>query len=78
MKRVDGLTFLEYLKSRFMILDGATGTALQQHGMMPGICPEKYALDNPQALRDIQRAYVEAGTRALYTFTMGANILKAS
>lgn len=76
MKRVDGLTFLEYLKSRFMILDGATGTALQQHGMMPGICPEKYALDNPQALRDIQRAYVEAGTRALYTFTMGANSLK--
>lgn len=76
MKKIDGLNFLDYLKNRIMILDGATGTALQQHGMMPGVCPELYALENPQVLRNIQNQYIEAGTRAIYTFTMGANALK--
>lgn len=56
-----------------MILDGATGTYLQQHGMEPGICPELYALEHPHVLADVQRRYIDAGTRALYTFTMGAN-----
>lgn len=76
MKKIDGLTFLDYIKKKIMILDGATGTALQQHGMMPGICPELYALENPQVLREIQQQYIEAGTRAIYTFTMGANAFK--
>jgi 5-methyltetrahydrofolate--homocysteine methyltransferase len=76
MKRIDGLTFLEYLQNKILLLDGATGTALIRHGMAPGVCPELYALENPQALADIQRAYIEAGSRALYTFTMGANALK--
>jgi Methionine synthase I (cobalamin-dependent), methyltransferase domain len=73
MKTVDGLGFLDYLKKRILILDGATGTALQRHGMLPGVCPELYALQNPNALRDIQKRYMQAGSRALYTFTMGAN-----
>ncbi len=76
MKTIDGLSFLEYLKQRILLLDGATGTALQQHGMPSGICPELYALQNPDALRDIQQQYINAGSRALYTFTMGANSYK--
>ena len=76
MKRIDGLTFLEYLKTRIMLLDGATGTALQQNGMMPGICPELYALEHPEVLREVQQQYIDAGTRAIYTFTMGANEFK--
>ncbi len=76
MKRVDGLTFLEYIKERFLILDGATGTFMIKNGMKPGACPELFALEHPELLRDIQQQYMKAGSRALYTFTMGANALK--
>ena len=38
--------------------------------------PEQYAIENPSVLHDVQNAYVEAGSRALYTFTMGANAHK--
>jgi len=73
MKRIDGLTFLEYIQHNFLILDGATGTYLQENGMSPGVCPELFALNNPHVLRDIQKQYIDAGSRAIYTFTMGAN-----
>lgn len=76
MKQVDGLTFLEYIQQRFLILDGATGTYMQSNGMSPGICPEHFALNNPQVLQDIQRKYIKAGSRAIYTFTMGGNAHK--
>ncbi len=76
MKRIDGLTFLEYIRQRFLILDGATGTYLQSNGMSPGVCPELFAMQNKPVLFDIQRKYIEAGSRAIYTFTMGANSLK--
>lgn len=78
MKRIDGLTFLEYIRERFLILDGATGTYLHGHGMSPGVCPELFAAENKPVLFDIQRKYIEAGSRAIYTFTMGANSLKLS
>ncbi len=76
MKRIDGLTFLEYIQQKFLILDGATGTYMQNNGMSPGVCPELFALNNPQVLRDIQKQYIKAGSRAIYTFTMGGNKLK--
>lgn len=78
MKKIDGFTFLEYIQQRFLILDGATGTYLQSNGMAPGVCPELFAMQNKEILRDIQRRYIDAGSRAIYTFTMGANSLKLS
>ncbi len=78
MKRIDGLTFLEYIKQRFLILDGASGTYMQSKGMSPGICPELFAVQNKHLLIDIQRQYINAGSRAIYTFTMGANSHKLS
>ncbi|MGI5848918.1 MAG: homocysteine S-methyltransferase family protein [Christensenellales bacterium] len=76
MKKIDGLHFLDYLKEKIMILDGATGTYLQQNGMRPGVCPEVFALEHPQILREVQQRYVTSGSKALYTFTMGANAYK--
>lgn len=76
MKRVDGLTFSEYIKKRLLILDGATGTFLLQNGLKPGQCPELFAAQNADLLVDIQRRYLEAGSRALYTCTFGANAIK--
>lgn len=76
MKKVDGLGFLDYIKERFLILDGATGTFLQQNGMQPGVCPEGFALENPAVLKEIQQRYIEAGARAIYTSTLGGNAKK--
>ena len=76
MKKIDGLSFLEYIKRRLLILDGATGTFLLENGLKPGECPELFAAQNPDLLRDVQRRYLDAGSRAIYTCTLGANAIK--
>lgn len=59
-----------------LILDGATGTQLQKRGYTGDECPESWTLNNPQAILDIQRSYVEAGSRVIYAPTFGANRVK--
>ena len=59
-----------------MILDGATGTQLQKRGYTGEECAESWILRHPQAILEIQRAYVEAGSRVLYAPTFGANRVK--
>jgi methionine synthase (B12-dependent) (EC 2.1.1.13) len=68
--------FRDLFEKGIVILDGATGTQLFRRGMPPEACPEKWAADNPEALMDVQRSYVECGSQVLYTFTMGGNALK--
>ncbi|MGI6028313.1 MAG: homocysteine S-methyltransferase family protein [Candidatus Heteroscillospira sp.] len=55
------------------LLDGATGTELQKRGMERGVCPEKWVLEHPAAIQEIQRAYAAAGSMAVYAPTFGAN-----
>ncbi len=54
------------------LLDGATGSNLQKAGMPRGCCSEQWILDNPQALTQLQRQYVEAGAQVLYAPTFQA------
>ena len=56
-----------------IILDGATGTQLQLRGMPKGVCTETWVLEHPEALLDLQRKYVEAGSQVLMAPTFGAN-----
>ena len=56
-----------------ILLDGATGTQLQQRGMPQGVCTETWVLEHPDALVDLQRAYVAAGSQILMAPTFGAN-----
>ena len=56
-----------------MILDGATGTSLIRAGMPTGVCPEKWILDHPDVLREIQSRYFESGSDAVLAPTFGAN-----
>ena len=55
------------------LMDGATGTELQKRGMPLGACTEQWALEHPEVLLELQRAYVEAGAQVLVTPTLGAN-----
>ena len=59
-----------------LILDGATGTELQKRGFTGGDCAETWVLEHPEAILEIQRAYVEAGSRVVYAPTFGANRTK--
>lgn len=53
-------------------LDGATGSNLQKAGMPKGCCTEKWVLENPEILQDLQRAYAASGSQILYAPTFQA------
>lgn len=58
-----------------VLLDGATGSNLRAAGMPVGVSPELWVLEHPEVLLDLQRSYVEAGSRILYAPTFSANRL---
>ncbi|MBQ6678318.1 MAG: homocysteine S-methyltransferase family protein [Clostridia bacterium] len=64
------------IKDRSIILDGATGTLLQAAGLLPGELPETWALTHPDAIREVHRSYLEAGSDLIAADTFGANRLK--
>jgi len=68
--------FREWVLQKVRILDGATGTFLQNNGMPTGVCPEKWVLENPDVLREVQAEYIKNGSNIVYAFTFGANALK--
>ncbi len=68
--------FKKWILKEVRILDGAMGTELQKKGMPIGACPEKWALEHPESVADIQKKYVENGADIIYTCTFGGNGLK--
>ena len=58
------------------IFDGAMGTMLQAGGLQPGACPELMNIENPEVVKNIHRAYIEAGATIIETNTFGASPLK--
>ncbi|MBO5340722.1 MAG: homocysteine S-methyltransferase family protein [Oscillospiraceae bacterium] len=73
------MEFRELLRSPApVLLDGGMGTMLQARGLKPGEYPELAALDHPDWLFDIHRAYVDAGARIISANTFGANREKLS
>ena len=64
--------FHEMAANGILLLDGATGSNLQKAGMPRGCCTERWILEHPQALTELQRRYAEAGSRILYAPTFQA------
>jgi 5-methyltetrahydrofolate--homocysteine methyltransferase len=58
---------------RVIVADGATGTMLLAAGLPAGTPPERWVLENPDPIRNLQRAYVEAGSDLIIACTFGAN-----
>ena len=56
-----------------IVMDGATGTELMARGMPRDAITEQWVLEHPEALLEIQRAYVRAGSQILLAPTFGAN-----
>ena len=64
--------FHQKLAAGVRFLDGATGSNLQKAGMPRGCCAEKWILEHPDALVDLQRRYAQAGSQILYAPTFQA------
>lgn len=56
-----------------LIADGATGTMLQRAGLPRGMSPERWNLDNPDAVRALHRGYLKAGADIILTNTFGGS-----
>lgn len=65
------MSFLARLGKEILLFDGAMGTMLQAAGLPPGGCPERWNLERPEVIRDIHRAYVEAGAQIVETNSFG-------
>jgi 5-methyltetrahydrofolate--homocysteine methyltransferase len=68
--------FLGAVNERVVVLDGAMGTELDKRGMPVGYCRELWNVEEPDKVRDIHRAYIEAGADAVLTNTFGGSRLK--
>lgn len=68
--------FRNLINSGVVILDGATGTNLQNAGMPGNVCPEQWILEHPDVMRNLQRSYVTAGSQILYAPTFTGNRIK--
>ncbi len=60
----------------YLYLDGATGSNLVRAGMPSGVCPERWILEHPDVMLELQKQYVAAGTNILYAPTFTANRIK--
>lgn len=52
-----------------VLLDGAMGTALQAAGLPPGVLPERWLSERPEAIRAVHAAHAAAGASVLLSCT---------
>lgn len=67
---------LDLLNNKIVILDGATGSNLMLAGMPVGACPEKWILENPDALVNLQKNYINNGSDIVLAPTFTGNRIK--
>jgi len=73
-------SFLEILKTKIIVFDGATGTHLQSQNLTPDDfggehlagCNEHLVISKPDAVRAVHQDYLEAGCDVIETNTFGA------
>lgn len=60
-------------QSKTILLDGAMGTMLMSKGLEAGQAPERMNLERPEIVKEIHKAYIEAGSMLILTNSFGAN-----
>ena len=68
----------DFLKDNVVIMDGGTGTLLQQAGLGLGELPERWNMSHASVVTKIHKEYFDAGSNIVCTNTFGANALKYS
>ena len=56
---------------KIFLLDGATGTYLQNHGLEPGGCPELMNKENPEIISSMADIYFKNGSDIVLTNSFG-------
>lgn len=59
-----------------LLLDGGMGSELLARGLPRGTPPERWDLDRGDAITEVHRAYVDAGSIAIHTNTFGGNPIR--
>jgi 5-methyltetrahydrofolate--homocysteine methyltransferase len=67
---------LDLVKTRTVLFDGALGTELMARGLGPGVPPELWNAERPEAVREIHAAYFAAGSDVVSTNSFGGTPLK--
>lgn len=70
------MNFLERLGKDIIFFDGAMGTMLQKSGLKTGEIPETWNIIKPDKLKNIHKAYLDAGCNVISANTFGANKFK--
>ncbi|ADH87145.1 bifunctional homocysteine S-methyltransferase/methylenetetrahydrofolate reductase [Desulfurivibrio alkaliphilus] len=68
--------FLEYIRERVLLADGALGSYLYAKGIELGKNIERLNLADPDLVYSVHEEYIRAGSRLIETNTFGANRLK--
>ncbi len=63
------------LAERVVLLDGAMGTALVEHGLPVGTPPDLWNLERPDCVLAVHQSYIAAGSDVIQTNTFGASPL---
>ncbi|MBI5837451.1 MAG: bifunctional homocysteine S-methyltransferase/methylenetetrahydrofolate reductase [Candidatus Eisenbacteria bacterium] len=69
-------TFLEQLRARPLLGDGAMGTLLFLRGAPYDACLDELTISRPELVQAVHRDYIAAGAEVLETNTFGANRIK--
>ena len=65
--------FAQWAAKEVILMDGATGSNLMAAGMPQNSSTELWMLEHPEVVKELQRAYADAGSRIVYACTFSAN-----
>jgi len=74
MNKSEFIAFIEQKKTA--VSDGATGTNLMQAGLPSGQTSEHWVLENPDAILNLHRSFVESGVDIITTSTFGGSRIR--
>ena len=66
----------EAQSGKIFLLDGATGTFLQNNGLEPGGSPELMNIENPSVIEKMANTYYSSGSDIVLTNTFGGNYFR--
>jgi len=72
------MSFLDDIKFKILVFDGSMGTMLQKNGLPVSTCPEEWNIAHPEIVKEIYKAYCDAGSDVIQSNTFQANSMKLS
>jgi 5-methyltetrahydrofolate--homocysteine methyltransferase len=70
--------YMDLVRRRLVLYDGAMGTMLFQEGLLDGESPEPWNWEKPEVVTAIYKAYYDAGSDVVQTNTFGGTPIKLS